>query len=225
MKKMLVPSDAGPGLTASEKILIVLIFFDVFSVTTSFVLLFLGNVTQETIFNSDLLVSISIVLGIYGSLSIICNILACYGITKGKHYFLIPYLVFFPIVISLLGVLLSRLLWLNGVNYYYYIALPFIASLLLAYVWIKLLKQWAMLRHQSRRTSTPPQTLSNRWPEDEDDNHVVENLNIIACYLSTGNMVGERDLLPQYESIKVISEDLDLPPSYDDVVKGQQTEI
>ena len=222
---MLVPSDAGPGLTASEKILIVLFFLDVFSVTTSFVLLFLGSVTQETIFNSDLLVSISIVLGIYGSLSIICNILACYGIKKGKHYLLIPYLVFFPFVISFHGVLLTRLLWLNGVNYY--IALPFIASLLLAYVWIKLLKQWAMLRHQSRRTSTPPQTLPNRWPEDADDNHVVENLNIIACYLSTGNMGSERvaDLPPRYESINVNSEDLDLPPSYNDVVKGEKIEV
>ena len=223
---MLISTDAGSSLSVTGRILVVIFVLDVCSLTASFVLLFLGSVSQYTIYNNGLMVSISIVLGIYGSLSLVCNILACYGMYKGRHYLLIPYLVFIPVVISFLGVIITRMLWSNGVNHF--IALPFIVCLILAYVWLKLLKQWATVRHRSQETSRASRTLPNRWPEDEDDiQHVVENLNIITCYLTstttTEVLVSEQeaDLPPQYESIKVISEDPDVPPSYDDVIKGE----
>ena len=88
------------------RILLVLTTIDIFFLVTSAVIFCTSFIYKDPPFNRKLLLNISAVVGSYGSISSICNCLATFGIKKGRRCFLLPYLAFLPMVISLLFIIL-----------------------------------------------------------------------------------------------------------------------
>ena len=127
----------------TSRILQVLIFCDIFFLITSTILFFLASVSRDPPFNRSLLLNVSAVIGFYGSLSAICNCLASYGIKRWRRFFLLPYLAFIPMVMALLFIILFRLVFTNGISET--LALPLVTCVVLAYIWLKLLKQWSTM--------------------------------------------------------------------------------
>jgi len=207
----------------TRRVLIIIVTFDIFCLICS-VILFLtavlgliskGQLQQDPKFKRKHLIYVCVVLGGYGLLSVFCNCLASFGIKKRRRYFLVPYLVFIPMVLSLLFIILITVLCTKGVNEF--LAVPVVICLVLSYVWVKLLKQWSIM------SQIPTDNQQENIDIDRELASVLAILDLsqrqAIINLSQGN-AGEtiggvyNDPPPRYESLEVEN----CPPCYEEAV-------
>jgi len=216
----------------SRRVLFIILSFDIFCLISS-VILFLTAVlgliskgqTQEPPIKRKDLIYACVVMGGYGLLSVICNCMASFGIKKRRRYFLIPYLVFIPMVLSLLFIILITVLCTKGVNEF--LAVPVVICLVLSYVWVKLLKQWSIM------SQIPTDNQQENIDIDRELASVLAILDlsqrqavIDLSQRNVGEAFGNNDPPPQYESLEVQT----CPPSYEeavlkDLVQGQHVQL
>jgi len=203
----------------TSRLLFIIVTFDVFCLISSVILFLsavLGLISEDQpqdppIKRKDLIYT-CVVIGGYGSLSVICNCLASFGIKKRRRYFLLPYLVFIPLVLSLLFITLTTVLCTKGVNEF--LAVPVVICLVLSYVWVKLLKQWSIM------SQIPTDNQEENIDIDRELASVLAILDLsqrqAAIDLSQRNVVEamSNDPPPQYESLEVQT----CPPSYEEAV-------
>ena len=185
----------------------VLIIFDVFLLSTSAIICLITFIYRDPTFNTKLLLNVSAVAGSYGFISAICNCVATIGIKKGRRCFLLPFLTFLPMVMSLLFIILVTIVFTKGVDEV--LALPIVICLVLAYIWLKLLKQWSIM---SQLQVTVRQ-------QENIESELAAVLAILELSPGGGGGGGlGRDPPPDYESLE---EDKCPPPSYEEAVKEE----
>merc|ERR1719397_855264 len=83
-------------------------------------------------------------LGAYGVLSLVCNCLASHGVKTWKKVFLMPYLVFYPMVVITLTISVILSVLTSGVAVLTFL-LPIGCSLLFTLVWLRLVRFWFLM--------------------------------------------------------------------------------
>jgi len=203
----------------TRRVLLIIVTFDIFCLICSvilFLMAVLGLISkgqlQDPPFKRKYLIYVCAVIGGYGSLSIICNCMASFGIKKRRRCFLLPYLTFIPMVVSLLFITLITVLCSKGVNEF--LALPVVVCLILSYVWVKLLKQWSIM------SQTAADNQIENIDIDSELASVLAILDLSQRHLSqrqVGEVLGggvQNDPPPRYESLEGDS----CPPCYEDAV-------
>ena len=95
------------------------------------------------------MINLSIILGTYGLTSLLCNGLAFYGIRKKNRIFLIPYLVFLPLVLTSLMILVIKNVLSQGITPET-LFVPMAIGFILTIVWLKLMRHWFVMTMSSR---------------------------------------------------------------------------
>ena len=130
-----------------------LLLVDVLSLTTcvGLVLCYGYLPPQKMTINRLTLLYIILMLGSYGVLSLLCNCLATYGVKNRIKTFLVPYLIFYPMVVAITSIFLT-----NSVLSYQISAvslvLPIFISVVISLLWLRFVRFWFVL---STITSRP----------------------------------------------------------------------
>jgi len=224
----------------TRRVLLGVISFDIFCLICSFILFIyamLGLISQgqffDPRFNRTQLMYVCAMIAGYGSISILCNCLAYYGIKKGRGCLLIPYLIFIPLVITFLFISSITIGFIKGVNEFLspFLGLPVVISLVLSYMWGRLVKQWSIMAHTNTDsrdellegdTASALETigLPSRDELFESDIDIASSLEAIGLptrQYSEANNGEYNDPPPRYESLQVES----CPPCYDEVIFGK----
>eukprot|EP00092_Neocalanus_flemingeri_P103543 GFUD01132527.1.p1 GENE.GFUD01132527.1~~GFUD01132527.1.p1 ORF type:complete len:244 (-),score=55.15 GFUD01132527.1:46-777(-) len=200
------------------RILQLLLFCDIFCLITSGILFFLSSLSKDPPLNRSLLLQVSGFVGSYGSISAFCNCFASYGIRTWRRSFLLPYLTFFPMVLTILLIYLVSLFYKSGIitgTVLINFVLPLLTSILMVYIWLKLLKQWFTMSRPLAVISLPSQ-------QDVESQTLALARAFAFLHLSPGPGIDQdvgstRDLPPKYETLEV---DMTAPPEYEEAVEG-----
>merc|ERR1712142_157624 len=106
--------------------------------------------------------------------------------------FLLPYMIFIPIVILAIIAGMARFMQKEGLNSF--LVMPGVASITLIYIWVELMKQWSNMVTSSSQEVAQVNTEIDSVQEDTDNT----------------------ELPPKYDSLKHYLEE---PPCYDEAVK------
>merc|ERR1711915_18490 len=103
---------------------------------------------------------VSIIMCIYGFISTICDCLAMHGIKNCKRLFLLPYMIFIPIVILAIIAGMARFIQKEGLTSF--LVMPGVAAITLIYIWVELMKQWSNMvtsisQEDTNSTELPPE--------------------------------------------------------------------
>ena len=93
----------------------------------------------------------TVILGGYGVLSLLCNCLASHGVKSCNKVFLVPYLIFYPLVVTTLMVFMINSV-LTSVLAAETLLLPLGLSLVLSLVWLRFVRLWYFMSCQTRRS-------------------------------------------------------------------------
>jgi len=206
----------------TRRVLFIIVTFDIFCLICSVILFLtavLGLVSKGQLQDPPIkrkhLIYACVVIGGYGLLSVICNCLASFGIKKRRRYFLVPYLVFIPMVLSILFIILITSLCTKGVSEL--LAVPVVICLALSYVWVKLLKQWSLMSqiptdNQQENIDIDRELFSVLAVLDLSQRQAVIDLS----QRNPGETLGgvHDDPPPQYEALEVEN----CPPCYEEAV-------
>ena len=217
MSDTTVPTNYSKRIQQTTfKNLQVLRFFDILCLIISTILIFLSNFIKDLTLNRSLLMQIGGVVGVFGSISAICNCFTNYGIKAWRRCFLLPSLTFLLVVLVMLLMYLVRLFIMSGISEA--LVLPLFTGMVMVYIWLKLLKQWFFMSKPLPMISPPTQ-------EDIDAQALAWAMATGIAYLnlSLGQVHvadSATDLPPKYETLEA---DLTAPPGYDEVVQiGQE---
>ena len=194
------------------RILLVLTTFDIFFLVTSAIIFCTSFIHKDLPFNRKLLLNISAVVGSYGSISSICNCLATFDNKKGRLCFLLPYLAFLPMVILLLFIILVTVVFSQG--FIETLLLSAVMFLVLAYIWLKLLKQWSTMS-KSLLTVSQQQNIEGQLAAAQ------------VIFEQSQGEVGQanggfsRDPPPKYGSLETVGTQCP-PPCYEEAVKYEE---
>ena len=148
---------------------------------------------QKMIINRLTLLYIIFMLGSYGVLSLLCNCLAAHGVKNRIKAFLVPYLIFYPMVVAIATIFLTNYaLTFSSHNLVLSLALPMFIIVVLSLVWLRFVRLWFFLSTvTSRRREDSLETGESVWSQVNLDTPV-------------------RDQPPPYDS----------PPGYEEAVNA-----
>ena len=95
------------------------------------------------------MINLSIILGTYGLTSLLCNSLAFYGLRKKNRIFLVPYLVFLPLVLTSLIILIIKNILTRGITLET-LFIPMAVGFILTIVWLKVIRHWFVMSMMTR---------------------------------------------------------------------------
>ena len=129
-----------------------LVLVDVLSLTSSVTLaICYGYLPPQKIpINRLILLYIIFMLGVYGVLSLLCNCLATYGVKNRIKTFLVPYLVFYPLVVAITTIYLTNSLLCSHTSVVT-LVLPLAVSVVLSLLWLRFVRFWLLLSTLSPR--------------------------------------------------------------------------
>merc|ERR1712115_581138 len=137
------------------------------------------------------------VLTLFASLSAVCNFLASHGLRTWRRGFLLPWLLFFLLVIGLLTMNIIRDLWCHHIQWRH--VFLFFATMFIFTSWRHMQKQFLVM------------SLPRPFPVSRDVEAVVrEALQPLPIQLA-------KDAPPRYEEV----ETEELPPGYDEATRKQ----
>eukprot|EP00092_Neocalanus_flemingeri_P040763 GFUD01044379.1.p1 GENE.GFUD01044379.1~~GFUD01044379.1.p1 ORF type:complete len:237 (-),score=34.54 GFUD01044379.1:110-820(-) len=196
------------------KILQVVLVFDVFCLLTCAILLVSSCFSTDLPLDRRLQLKVGTLLGSYGLISVVCNVLASYGVRAWRRFFLLPYLIFLPMVLTIMLVYMARLLFITfGINEA--ILLPIISSTVMVYIWLKLLKQWFAMSKPMMATTTE----FNQQDVESEALALATAFALLHLSPDVGqDTVTTGDLPPSYETLEV---DMSAPPEYDEAMFHQ----
>ena len=152
------------------------------------------------------------VLFSYGSVSVICNRLASYSIRSWRRSFLLPYLTFLPMVLTMSLIYLVRLIFMSGISEA--LLPPLIASTVIVYIWLKIFKQWFSMS----------KTIAMINQHEVESRAMALAAAFAILHMSPVELqdaMTSQDLPPSYETLEV---DMTSPPGYDEAVQFQCSE-
>jgi len=146
------------------------------------------------------MINMTILLGTYGFTSLLCNCFALHGLKKENRVFLVPYLVFLPLVLTSIVILIVKNILTRSVSPEM-LFIPMAIGLILMIVWLKLVRHWFLM--------------SVNLPAPSDSNVDIENL----------RLRGYNFITPRHRRAGVgANSSPDLPPAYDNVVALEDAE-
>ena len=158
------------------------------------------------------MINLSIILGTYGLTSLLCNGLAFYGLRKKNRIFLVPYLVFLPLVLTSLIILVIKNILTRGITPET-LFIPMAVGFLLTIVWLKLVRHWFVMSMRTRDTGG-----RGRSPDIEG----FHGYQFPSTVFRTPRTPSSPDLPPPYEnvvSVKDGSKTETPPPCYEAVTE------
>jgi len=152
------------------------------------------------------MINMTILLGTYALTSLLCNCFALHGLKRENRMFLVPYLVFLPLVLTSIVILIVKNILTRSVSPEM-LFIPMAVGLILMIVWLKLVRHWFLMS-----ASIPnPSSASTDLNVDID----IENLRLRGYNFTT----------PRHGRQGAgINSSPDLPPAYDNVVTSEDTE-
>lgn len=173
-------------------------FFDLCYLITGISLITVGLTNNPE--NKEKMIMLGGIFGVLASLSATCNSLAAHGLRVWKRGFLVPWLLFYLILLSVFVLLLARSFYVEQIN---------LRQVFLFLICITMFSCW---RHIQK------QFLLMAYPRPE---QVVVDVEAVVRDLFGGQEsaaeVAAKDLPPKYEEVE------DLPPVYDPRTMSQDT--
>merc|ERR1719495_1668994 len=158
------------------------------------------------------MINMTILLGTYALTSLLCNCFALHGLKRENRVFLVPYLVFLPLVLTSIVILIVKNILTRSVSPEM-LFIPMAVGLILMIVWLKLVRHWFLMSAIIPNLSSAPTGYNFTTPR-----HGRQGAGINSS----------PDLPPAYDNV-VTSEDTEdrpvnkveetPPPAYQDVVK------
>ena len=148
---------------------------------------------QKIAINRLTLLYIILMLGAYGVFSLLCNCLATYGVKNRIKAFLVPYLIFYPLVVAITTIFLTNTVLSSNISVVT-LLLPLFINVVLTLLWLRFVRFWYVLS-----------TVRARQPSDslEAGEAVWTQIN-----LDVDMDTPSRDQPPAYDS----------PPGYEEAV-------
>ena len=209
-RKMANVSDRAFNKTSLKILMTCLFFIDVLSISGCITIAVLSFELHPSDLPLDhiTMVKISIILGMYGFTSSLCNFLAFFAIKKKNRVFLVPYLVFLPLTaISLLILLVKNILTRNTTPESLFIPLTII--LILTVMWLKMLRHWINMEAWETRERVDVERLHRVY------RHQLHSPSVQSP--------SSPDLPPSYDNVSSVQEQESLeetpPPSYNDITE------
>lgn len=120
---------------------------------------------QKMTVNRLTLLYIIFMLGSYGVLSLLCNCLATYGVKKRIKTFLVPYLIFYPMVVAIATIFLTNSVLSSHMSVVS-LVLPIFISVVLSLVWLRFVRFWFVLSTlTSRQRADSLETGESVWSQ------------------------------------------------------------
>ena len=111
------------------------------------------------------LLDLAVILGVYGLISILCNFLASHGVKSSNKVLLLPYLIFYPLVVTTLAISIINSVLASTITVES-LLLPLGLSFLLTLVWLRFVRQWFLLTPvTTQRTRRGRQEPGQKWSE------------------------------------------------------------
>ena len=154
------------------------------------------------------MINLSIILGTYGLTSLLCNGLTFYGLRKKNRIFLVPYLVFLPLVLTSLIILIIKNILTRGITPET-LFIPMAVGFILTIVWLKLMRHWFVM---SMMTSSS----RGRSPDVEG----FHGYQYSSTVFRTPRTPSTPDLPPPYENVVSVKDENKTetpPPCYEAV--------
>jgi len=190
--------ESSRVLRTSQSLLRFFLFFDICYLLSGIALVTLALAHQME--NRSQMVLYGGLFGLGASLSAMCNFLASHGLRTWRRALLLPWLLFFLLVLGLLTATMVRDLWCHRVQWRH--VLLFVANLLIFSCWRHMQRQFLLM-------SLPrPEGLSS-----QDVEAVLREVQEVREVLQPLPL--HKDCPPKYEEVE--GED---PPRYDEITMG-----
>ena len=99
---------------------------------------------QKITINRLTLLYIILMLGAYGVFSLLCNCLATYGVKNRIKAFLVPYLIFYPLVVAITTIFLTNTVLSSNISVVT-LLLPLFINVVLTLLWLRFVRLWYVL--------------------------------------------------------------------------------
>jgi len=197
LSTMRAQSEGGRVLRASCSLIRCMMFFDLCYLITGISLITVGLSNNPA--NKERMIMLGGLFGVLASLSATCNSLASHGLRVWRRGFLVPWMLYYLVVLSILVLMLARSFYTEHIN---------LRQVFLFLICLTLFSCW---RHIQK------QFLLMAYPRPE---QVVVDVEAVVRDLFGGSeAVPEpgKDLPPKYEEVE------DLPPVYDPATMVQDS--
>jgi hypothetical protein len=182
-------------LRASTSLLRCMMFFDLCYLITGMSLITVGLTGSGNPNRQEQMIILGGVFGICASISALCNSLAAHGLRSWRRGFLVPWLMYYLVILGILVMYLARMFYFHALNLKQ--VFLFLSALMLFSCWRHLQKQFLLMAYPR-----PEQVVV-------DVEAVVRDL-IGRSSSPATNAANPKDLPPKYEEVQE-----DLPPMYD----------
>ena len=125
---------------------LILLFLDIFALLGCVaIVISVANLRPDQLpLNLSTMINLAILLGTYSLTALLCNGLAVYGLRTENRVFLLPYLLFIPLVFTSLIVLIVKNCLTRGVNPES-LLIPMALGLVLSVVWLQMVRHWMVM--------------------------------------------------------------------------------
>lgn len=191
-------SQGAKVLRASTSLLRCMMFFDLCYLITGISLISLGLTNDY--YNKERMIVLGGVFGVAASLSAMCNSLASHGLRSWRRGFLIPWMLYYLVVLCLLLMFLARSFYYEHLN---------LRQVFLFLICLTMFSCWRHFQKQFQLMAYPR-------PEQVvvDVEAVVRELIGQHHLPATSTYEAGKDMPPKYEEVE------DLPPQYDPTTMG-----
>lgn len=180
--------EAAKILRTTTSLLRCFLFFDICYLVAGIALITMGLMDNN--FNKSNIIMFGGLFGVFASLSALCNSLASHGVRTWKRVFLLPWLLFYLMILVLLTMMLAHSLYTNRLHW---------KHVFIVFATVAVFTSWKHMQRQFILMSLPrPQQV------------VVDIEGVVRDYLvpSSGPAPGT-DLPPKYEDVE------EKPPKYE----------
>lgn len=185
-------SEGSKILRASTSLLRCMMFFDLCYLITGMSLITVGLTGSGSSNRQEHMIMLGGVFGIAASISALCNSLAAHGLRSWRRGFLVPWLMYYLMILGILVMYLARLFYFHALNLKQ--VFLFLSCMMLFSCWRHLQKQFLLMAYPK-----PEQVVV-------DVEAVVRDLIGRSSPATTHD--NAKDLPPKYEEVA------ELPPQY-----------
>ena len=127
-------------------LLLILLFLDIFALLGCVAIVTsVANLRPDQLpLNLSTMINLAILLGTYSLTALLCNSLAVYGLRTDSRAFLLPYLLFIPLVLTSFIVLIVKNCLTRGLSPES-LLIPMGLGLVLSVVWLQMVRHWMVM--------------------------------------------------------------------------------
>jgi len=192
-------TEANKIIRVSASMIRCMMFFDLCSLITGISLLTVGLTNSS--YNKERMIVLGGAFGIVASISATCNSLAAHGVRSWRRGFLVPWLLFYLVVLCMLVLVLAKSFYYQHLNLRQ--VFLFLICLMLYSCWRHLQKQFILMAYPK------PAELVVSDVEAVVRELIIQRHDGVVGAEVTNPYVPAKDLPPKYEEVA------DFPPQYD----------